>query len=88
MNKKQKIEEEKKEEKEIDENKKKIIEKWTIDEVADWLKKFGDLKVYVDTFKNEEINGFSLLKMDETRLKELGMKKMGHRDQFLEALKN
>lgn len=64
---------------------KKKIENWDIDTVSFWLKMncFPEL---INTFKEEEITGISLLELKEADLKDLGITKIGKKKTFLKLL--
>jgi serine/threonine protein kinase len=52
---------------------------WTVEEVSEWLSKIG-MKMYQETFTENEINGEALLELKDTDefYKYLGIKKLGH----------
>lgn len=54
------------------------IEKWDTLRVSQWLCHIG-MREYVDIFKVNEINGFSLTELTELHLKEMNINKLGHR---------
>ncbi|KAH9875264.1 hypothetical protein J1614_004755 [Plenodomus biglobosus] len=54
------------------------IRHWDEDKVADWLKRINCAQ-YVDLFKHNHINGENLMEMDQTHLKDMGIKKVGDR---------
>ncbi|KAF2655270.1 protein kinase byr2 [Lophiostoma macrostomum CBS 122681] len=54
------------------------IRHWDEDKVGDWLKRIN-CSQYVDLFKQHHINGENLMEMDQTHLKDIGIKKVGDR---------
>jgi len=54
------------------------IRNWDEDKVADWLKRINCAQ-YVELFKHNHINGENLMEMDQTHLKDMGIKKVGDR---------
>ncbi|KAF2639304.1 MAP kinase-like protein [Massarina eburnea CBS 473.64] len=54
------------------------IRHWDEDKVGDWLKRINCAH-YVDLFKQNHINGENLMEMDQTHLKDMGIKKVGDR---------
>ncbi|OAK98051.1 MAP kinase-like protein [Phaeosphaeriaceae sp. SRC1lsM3a] len=54
------------------------VRHWDEDKVADWLKRIN-CSQYVDLFKHNHINGENLMEMDQTHLKDMGIKKVGDR---------
>lgn len=59
---------------------------WNIEEVGKWLNN-ARLGEYVDTFKNENIDGEALLELTEEDLKEMGFS-IGGKKTFLRNIKN
>jgi mitogen-activated protein kinase kinase kinase len=51
---------------------------WDEDKVGDWLKRIN-CGHYVELFKVNHINGENLMEMDQTHLKDMGIKKVGDR---------
>ena len=64
---------------------------WSVDDVCFWLVS-ENLGNFVDTFKENEVDGECLLTLDNTLLKDdLGIMALGHRSRILkrvETLKN
>ncbi|EUC43236.1 hypothetical protein COCMIDRAFT_7335 [Bipolaris oryzae ATCC 44560] len=54
------------------------IKHWDEDKVGDWLKRINCAQ-YVELFKLNHINGENLMEMDQTHLKDMGIKKVGDR---------
>ncbi|KAF2263447.1 Ste11-type MAPKK kinase [Lojkania enalia] len=54
------------------------VRHWDEDKVGDWLKRIN-CSQYVDLFKKNNINGEVLMEMDQTHLKDMGIKKVGDR---------
>ncbi|PSN69141.1 MAP kinase-like protein [Corynespora cassiicola Philippines] len=54
------------------------IRHWDEDKVGDWLKRINCAQ-YVELFKQNHINGENLMEMDQTHLKDMGIKKVGDR---------
>ncbi|KAJ4368873.1 ATP binding [Neocucurbitaria cava] len=54
------------------------VRHWDEDKVSDWLKRINCAQ-YVDLFKHNHINGENLMEMDQTHLKDMGIKKVGDR---------
>ncbi|KAF1991719.1 MAP kinase-like protein [Aulographum hederae CBS 113979] len=54
------------------------VRNWDEDRVGEWLRSIG-CQQYVDLFKKNNINGENLMEMDQTHLKEMGIKKIGDR---------
>lgn len=51
---------------------------WDEVRVGDWLRSINCAQ-YVDVFKRNNINGENLMEMDQSTLKEMGIKKIGDR---------
>jgi mitogen-activated protein kinase kinase kinase len=51
---------------------------WGEDKVGEWLKRIN-CAAYVDLFKQNHINGENLMEIDQTHLKDMGIKKVGDR---------
>ena len=51
---------------------------WSITDVCDWLEHLG-LSQYKETFTENDIEGKHLPDLSKDELKELGVKKLGHR---------
>ena len=56
----------------------KPLKQWTVDNVCDWLKEIG-LEEHADMFRDNEIVGEHLCDMTKEDLRELGIRKIGHR---------
>lgn len=54
------------------------VRHWDEDKVGDWLKRIN-CPQYVDLFKHNHINGENLMEIDQTHLKDMGIKKVGDR---------
>ncbi|KAF2745846.1 protein kinase byr2 [Sporormia fimetaria CBS 119925] len=54
------------------------VRHWDEDKVGEWLKKIN-CSQYVDLFKRNHINGENLMEMDQSHLKDMGIKKVGDR---------
>jgi mitogen-activated protein kinase kinase kinase len=54
------------------------VRHWDEDKVGDWLKRINCTQ-YVELFKRNHINGENLMEMDQTHLKDMGIKKVGDR---------
>ncbi|EMD96100.1 hypothetical protein COCHEDRAFT_98709 [Bipolaris maydis C5] len=54
------------------------IKHWDEDKVGEWLKRINCAQ-YVELFKLNHINGENLMEMDQTHLKDMGIKKVGDR---------
>ncbi|KAF1993355.1 Pkinase-domain-containing protein [Amniculicola lignicola CBS 123094] len=54
------------------------VRHWDEDKVGDWLKRINCVQ-YVELFKRNHINGENLMEMDQTHLKDMGIKKVGDR---------
>ncbi|KAH8730441.1 hypothetical protein GQ44DRAFT_768213 [Phaeosphaeriaceae sp. PMI808] len=54
------------------------VRHWDEDKVADWLKRIN-CSQYAELFKHNHINGENLMEMDQTHLKDMGIKKVGDR---------
>lgn len=54
------------------------VRHWDEDKVGDWLKRINCAQ-YVEMFRHNHINGENLLEMDQTTLKDMGIKKVGDR---------
>ncbi|KAF2116703.1 protein kinase byr2 [Lophiotrema nucula] len=54
------------------------VRHWDEDKVGDWLKRIN-CSQYVDLFKKNHINGENLMEIDQTHLKDMGIKKVGDR---------
>ncbi|KAF2498121.1 Ste11-type MAPKK kinase [Lophium mytilinum] len=54
------------------------VRHWDEDKVADWLQRIN-CSQYIDLFKKNHINGENLMEMDQTHLKDMGIKKIGDR---------
>ena len=54
------------------------VRHWDEDKVGDWLKRIN-CSQYIELFKVNHINGENLMEMDQTHLKEMGIKKVGDR---------
>jgi len=53
---------------------------WRVSQVSKWVKRLGDgIEVYATRFEQKGIDGKTLLKMNITKLQELGIEKVGHR---------
>ena len=64
------------------------MQKWTIRDVGDWLKRLG-LNDYIQKFKENHINGQVLFELTEVDLKdEFNMTSLGHRKSFVRAVEN
>ncbi len=69
------------------ENEEKKVEDWDIDQVANWLKNMSISEEIIDTFKENEINGKTLIELNGDELKnDLGIKQLGRRKQLLEEI--
>ncbi|KAF2096790.1 protein kinase byr2 [Rhizodiscina lignyota] len=55
------------------------IRNWGEETVCEWLRGIEGCAQYVELFKRNNINGENLMEMDATHLKDMGIKKMGHR---------
>jgi serine/threonine protein kinase len=67
------------EEKNVDLQEENEILTWNVEEVTEWLSTIG-MKMYQETFTENEINGEALLELKDTDefYKYLGIKKLGH----------
>ncbi|KAF2017270.1 Pkinase-domain-containing protein [Aaosphaeria arxii CBS 175.79] len=54
------------------------VKNWDENKVGDWLKRINCAQ-YVDLFKQNHINGENLMEMDQSHLKDMGIKKVGDR---------
>ncbi|KAL5422903.1 hypothetical protein PMIN04_004311 [Paraphaeosphaeria minitans] len=54
------------------------VRHWDEDKVGDWLKRINCAQ-YVELFRQNNINGGNLMEMDQTHLKDMGIKKVGDR---------
>ncbi|KAK3078942.1 hypothetical protein LTS18_006151, partial [Coniosporium uncinatum] len=54
------------------------VRTWDEDRVGEWLRSINCVQ-YVELFKKNNINGENLMEMDQTHLKEMGIKKVGDR---------
>ncbi|PVH99255.1 protein kinase byr2 [Periconia macrospinosa] len=54
------------------------IRRWDEEKVGEWLKRINCAQ-YVELFKQNNINGENLMEMDQTHLKDMGIKKVGDR---------
>lgn len=54
------------------------VRHWDEEKVADWLQRIN-CSQYVELFKKNHINGENLMEMDQTHLKDMGIKKIGDR---------
>ena len=54
------------------------VQDWDEGRVSDWLRSINCAQ-YVDVFKRNNINGENLMEMDQTMLKEMGVRKIGDR---------
>ncbi|KAJ4356352.1 ATP binding [Didymosphaeria variabile] len=54
------------------------VRHWDEEKVGDWLKRIN-CSQYVELFKQNNINGENLMEMDQTHLKDMGIKKVGDR---------
>ncbi|KAF2190667.1 protein kinase byr2 [Zopfia rhizophila CBS 207.26] len=54
------------------------IKHWDEDKVGEWLKRIN-CSQYIELFKKNHINGENLMEMDQTHLKDMGIKKVGDR---------
>ncbi|XP_065846619.1 bifunctional apoptosis regulator-like [Oscarella lobularis] len=60
---------------------------WNTDEVVLWMKQIGDwTEPYIETFRNESINGKLLLRLTDDDLRELGVMRGWHRSTILDEL--
>lgn len=63
----------------------KQLDKWSVDEVCKWLEEI-ELSEYVDSFKDNHIDGTELLGLDQMVLQtSLGVSSLGHRNKILRA---
>jgi len=63
----------------------KPLEVWSLDDILQWLKDKG-LEQYVESFKENDIDGQNMLELNESDLKDLGLKSIGHRKAFMRHL--
>lgn len=54
------------------------VRHWDEDKVGDWLRRIN-CPQYIELFKKNHINGENLMEMDQTHLKDMGIKKIGDR---------
>jgi len=63
----------------------KPLEVWTLDDILQWLKDKG-LEQYLESFRENDIDGQNMLELNESDLKDLGLKSIGHRKAFMRHL--
>lgn len=63
------------------------IDKWECFHVTQWLTHIG-MPEYTDIFRANEINGFSIVELNETHLKEVGITKLGHRITIIKRIQH
>jgi len=63
----------------------KPLEVWTLDDILQWLKD-KNLEQYVESFRENDIDGQNMLELNESDLKDLGLKSIGHRKAFMRHL--
>ncbi|KAF1360076.1 Ste11-type MAPKK kinase [Lizonia empirigonia] len=54
------------------------VRNWDEDKVIDWLKRINCAQ-YIELFRQNHINGENLMEMDQTHLRDMGIKKVGDR---------
>ncbi|KAJ4336717.1 ATP binding [Ascochyta clinopodiicola] len=54
------------------------VRNWDEDKVVDWLKRISCAQ-YIELFRQNHINGENLMEMDQTHLRDMGIKKVGDR---------
>ncbi|KAJ4312177.1 ATP binding [Neodidymelliopsis sp. IMI 364377] len=54
------------------------VRHWDEDKVIDWLKRINCAQ-YIELFRQNHINGENLMEMDQTHLRDMGIKKVGDR---------
>ncbi|XP_066923747.1 SH3 and multiple ankyrin repeat domains protein 2-like [Clytia hemisphaerica] len=70
----------------IDFLEKKAVHEWDVNEVGLWLDTIG-CSEYKDNFKQHDITGPELIKLERHDLNDLGVKKVGHSKRILEKSK-
>jgi len=63
----------------------KPLEIWTLDDILQWLADKG-MEKYIDSFRENDIDGENLLELNESDLRDLGIKSIGHRKLFMRHL--
>jgi len=63
----------------------KPLEVWSLEDIVQWLEDKG-LEQYVQSFTENDIDGPNLLELNESDLRDLGIKSIGHRKAFMRHL--
>jgi len=63
----------------------KPLEHWSLDDILQWLTD-KNLEQYCKSFKENDIDGQNLLELNESDLRDLGIRSIGHRKQFMRHL--
>jgi len=63
----------------------KPLEIWSLDDILQWLADKG-MDKYIDSFRENDIDGENLLELNESDLRDLGIKSIGHRKLFMRHL--
>jgi len=63
----------------------KPLEHWTLDDILQWLKD-NNLEQYCASFKENDIDGQNMQELNESDLRDLGIRSIGHRKQFMRLL--
>ena len=67
---------------------KKDVDEWTVDDVVSWLRslKDGKFEKWVDLFKDNEVEGYELRRLNHDHLKRIGIKKYFDRVDILNEI--
>jgi len=63
----------------------KPLEVWSLDDILQWLDDKG-LDQYIQSFQENDIDGPNLLELNESDLRDLGIRSIGHRKAFMRHL--